>query len=124
MAQGLSRPQSEWLIFAKAFPKPKPIAPYLFLAGDIGKPDDHNFKDFMHYCNNNWTKTFYVFGNHDVWHKTKHLNGDIVECGVFKGSGIYTFLKLKRLFNPNSSKRVVGFDFFNTEELLKQSKKD
>ncbi len=60
-------------LFAKAFPKPKALAPYLFLAGDIGKPDDVNFKDFINYCNNNWIKTYYVFGNHDVWHKTKHF---------------------------------------------------
>jgi hypothetical protein len=48
----------------------------------------------------------------------KDVPGDIVECGVFKGSGLYTFLKLKRLFNPNSSKKIIGFDFFNTNELL------
>jgi hypothetical protein len=54
-----------------------------------------------------------------LYDKVKDVPGDIVECGVFKGSGLYTFLKLKRLMNPNSSKRVIGFDFFNTEELLK-----
>ncbi len=50
--------------------------------------------------------------------KVKHIPGDIVECGVFKGTGLYTFLKLNRIFNPNSSKKVIGFDFFNTEELI------
>ena len=44
--------------------------------------------------------------------------GDIIECGVFKGSGILTWLKLKKCLAPNSFKKVVGFDFFNTEELL------
>lgn len=53
-----------------------------------------------------------------LYNEVKDLPGDIVECGVFKGTGIYTFLKLKRIFNANSNKRVIGFDFFNTEELL------
>jgi hypothetical protein len=53
-----------------------------------------------------------------LYDKVKDIPGDIVECGVFKGSGYYTFLKLKRVMNPNSLKRVVGFDFFDTNELL------
>lgn len=45
--------------------------------------------------------------------------GDIIECGVFKGSGIVSWLKLKKILYPNSFKKVIGFDFFDTEELLK-----
>jgi|TARA_R100000808_G_C2154909_1_gene166401 hypothetical protein len=48
----------------------------------------------------------------------KHLPGDIVECGVFKGTGMFTFLKLKRFLCPNSGKKVVGFDFFDSEKLV------
>jgi hypothetical protein len=54
-----------------------------------------------------------------LYDKIKDIPGDIVECGVFKGSGTFTFLKLKNIFNPNSSKKVIGFDFFNTDELIK-----
>lgn len=54
-----------------------------------------------------------------LYDKIKDIPGDIVECGVFKGSGTFTFLKLKNMFNPNSSKKVIGFDFFNTNELIK-----
>lgn len=53
-----------------------------------------------------------------MYNTIKDVPGDIVECGVFKGTGLYTFLKLKRVLNPNSSKKVIGFDFFNTEVLL------
>jgi hypothetical protein len=53
-----------------------------------------------------------------LYNEVKDIPGDIVECGVFKGSGVYTFLKLKRILNPNTSKKVVGFDFFNTNDLL------
>ena len=44
---------------------------------------------------------------------TKHLHGDIVECGVFKGSGLLTWLKLLNIYEPHSIKKVVGFDFFD-----------
>lgn len=44
---------------------------------------------------------------------TKHLLGDIVECGVFKGSGLLTWLKILDMNEPNSIKKVIGFDFFN-----------
>jgi hypothetical protein len=53
-----------------------------------------------------------------LYNEVKDIPGDIVECGVFKGTGLYTFLKLKNIFNPNTSKKVIGFDFFNTEELI------
>jgi hypothetical protein len=57
-----------------------------------------------------------------LYESVKNVPGDIVECGVFKGTGLYTFLKLKRLFNPNGSKKVIGFDFFDTKELLSSIK--
>jgi hypothetical protein len=53
-----------------------------------------------------------------IYNEVKDIPGDIVECGVFKGTGLYTFLKLKNVFNPTTSKKVIGFDFFNTEELI------
>lgn len=53
-----------------------------------------------------------------LYEQIKDVPGDIVECGVFKGSGIYTFLKLKKLINPNSIKKIIGFDYFDTNQLL------
>lgn len=53
-----------------------------------------------------------------LYNLVKDVPGDIVECGVFKGSGLYTFLKIKKLLNPHSLKRVIGFDFFDTNQLL------
>ena len=50
--------------------------------------------------------------------KGRNIPGDIVECGVFKGTGLFTFLKLKRYLCPNSGKKVVGFDFFNSDKLV------
>ena len=49
-----------------------------------------------------------------LFDKVKNVPGDVLEFGVFKGTGLMTFLKLKRYFCPNSMKKVIGFDFFQT----------
>lgn len=43
----------------------------------------------------------------------KHLPGDIVECGVFKGSGMAVWLKLLDMETPHDIRKVIGFDFFD-----------
>jgi hypothetical protein len=53
-----------------------------------------------------------------IYNKVKNIPGDIVECGVFKGTGLYSFLKLKRVFNPNTHKKVIGFDYFDNDGLV------
>ena len=53
-----------------------------------------------------------------LFSQVKDLPGDVVECGVFKGTGLFTFLKLKRFLCPNSGKKVIGFDFFDSEKLV------
>jgi hypothetical protein len=53
-----------------------------------------------------------------LFKQTIDVPGDIVECGVFKGSGILTWLKLKKILSPNTFRKIIGFDFFNTKELL------
>lgn len=59
-----------------------------------------------------------------IYNYVKNIPGDIVECGVFKGTGLYTFLKLKNIFNPNSYKKVIGFDFFDTNNLISSINKE
>jgi Macrocin-O-methyltransferase (TylF) len=41
--------------------------------------------------------------------------GDVVECGVFKGTGLLYWLKLLAIFAPGSTKRVIGFDTFGSQ---------
>jgi hypothetical protein len=56
----------------------------------------------------------------DFFNKTKNIPGDIVEIGVFKGSGIASFSKFLEIYCPNSNKKVIGFDIFknNDQEIL------
>lgn len=46
--------------------KIKSYAPYLFLAGDIGRLNGV-YKDFIKYCSVNWLKTFVILGNHEYY---------------------------------------------------------
>ncbi len=47
---------------------------------------------------------------------TRDVPGDIVELGVFKGSGLFAWIKLNALCTVNS-KRVYGFDIFDEVKL-------
>lgn len=48
---------------------------------------------------------------------TKYVPGNIIELGVFKGSGILAWLKANELHSVNS-KNVYGFDIFNQVKLV------
>lgn len=61
------------LELTKSIPKIVPRAPYLFLAGDISRFNHQSFGEFLSYCNNNWEKTYYVFGNHDYWNTNSYI---------------------------------------------------
>jgi hypothetical protein len=54
----------------------------------------------------------------ELYLKVKDLAGDIIEFGVFKGSGVALFLNLKMMYEPNSLMKVIGFDFFNSDKLI------
>lgn len=56
---------------SNCYPILKPLAPYLFLAGDIAQIDKPNFKPFFDYISKNWNRVFYVLGNHEFYHKNK-----------------------------------------------------
>ncbi len=40
-----------------------------------------------------------------LFNSVKNIPGDIMEFGVFKGTGMMTFLKLKKYLVPNSGKK-------------------
>ena len=70
-----------------------------------------NFNDFMFSEDRNVFNKLY--SRIDFYNMVKDKNGDIVECGVFKGSGLLTWLKILDMNEPNSIKKVIGFDFFD-----------
>ncbi len=48
----------------------KPVAPVLALAGDIGRPDLPEYRNFMAYCSSNWERVFVIAGNHEFYNKS------------------------------------------------------
>lgn len=64
------------------------------------------FSEDRHIFNKLWARMYF-------YEMTKDLHGDIVECGVFKGSGLAVWLKLLDMYEPNSIKKVLGFDYFD-----------
>ena len=57
-----------------------------------------------------------ILARYELFRKIIDIPGDICECGVFKGSGLFTWVKLMRLFKPNNNFNVVGFDLFGSKE--------
>lgn len=84
-----------------------------------------NFNDFIFSTDRNVFNKLY--SRISFYEMTKHLHGDVVECGVFKGSGLLTWLKILAMNEPNSIKKVIGFDFFDpdfVEDLIDKTDKD
>ena len=48
---------------------------------------------------------------------TKNIPGDVMELGVFKGSGMFAWSKALEVTSINH-KKVLGFDIFDDEELV------
>lgn len=62
----------------------KPVAPYLALAGDIGRPDKRAYRDFLNYCSRNWNDVFIVAGNHELYNSRhsgnwRHMPAESIE---------------------------------------------
>ncbi len=49
----------------------------------------------------------------EFYNKIKRLPGEIIECGVFKGSSLSQFVKLRSLYGHSSSKKIIAFDTFS-----------
>ena len=48
----------------------------------------------------------------ELFSKIKNIPGEIIECGVFKGSSLSQFVKLRALYGHSSSKKIIAFDTF------------
>lgn len=92
-------------------------------------PSGDNYKNFNNFIFSDDTKLIgKMLHRFEHFLNVKDLPGDIVEMGVFKGSGVSSFLKFIEIYCPNSNKKVVGFDIFDVtdsnEILNKDSKLD
>lgn len=54
-----------------------------------------------------------TFAHYEVFKLVHELPGDVVECGVYKGSSLLTFARLVETFcTGDRTKKVLGFDSF------------
>jgi hypothetical protein len=85
-------------------------------------PDEDVYTSFNSFIFSNDIKLLgKLLHRFQFFQRVQHLPGDIVEIGVFKGSGIATFSKFIQIYCPNSNKKIVGFDIFdsdNKEDIL------
>ena len=85
-------------------------------------PSDQIYQHFNNFIFSNDIKLMgKLLHRFNFFNMTKDLPGDIIEIGVFKGSGIATFTKFIEIFCPHSNKKVIGFDIFdsdNKDEIL------
>jgi len=54
----------------------------------------------------------------ELYLNVKDIVGDILEFGVFKGASVALWSKLINMYEPNSITKVIGFDFFNPEQVV------
>ena len=54
-----------------------------------------------------------MLARYELFKLVTNMPGDIVEGGVLKGAGVLYWAKLIQIFNPNSRRKVVGFDTFD-----------
>lgn len=90
-----------------SWPKIPKLADVLVLAGDIGKIDTYGWKEFMGYCNETWSHTFYVLGNHEFYHHNKTYDKLLDEYKGWIGSNCPNIYLL-----DNSSYEVDGHVFY------------
>ncbi|HMS32656.1 MAG TPA: TylF/MycF/NovP-related O-methyltransferase [Ignavibacteria bacterium] len=51
-----------------------------------------------------------LIAHYELYKMSQNINGEIVECGVFKGASLVRFAMFRKLFK--SEKRIIGFDSF------------
>lgn len=66
------------------------------------------------YLTSSYKRTGRLLAHYELYKIIANLEGDIVECGVFKGASLMRFINFIQLFENNSSfkRKVYGFDIF------------
>jgi hypothetical protein len=77
------------------------------------------------YLNSKVSRLNKVLCQFELFKKTIILRGDIVECGVFKGSSLIRLLTFRDLLTKKIKKKVIGFDSFGKfpNQIIKEDKK-
>ena len=91
------------LEFYTNYPFIKPLAPTLFLAGDIGHYNKTQFKNFFDYCSPRWKTIVYVLGNHEFY-----IDGNTIDD---------KYNKYKKFFNNYNNIYLLNNSFVRIEDI-------
>lgn len=74
-----------------------------------------NFNKSFEYENNFYlscqnSRIAKILAHYELFKKIKNLDGDIIECGVFKGASLIRFASFRDIFNMKN--KIIGFDSF------------
>lgn len=53
-----------------------------------------------------------LIAHYELFKMSQNINGEIIECGVFKGASLVRFAMFRKLFQSEFEKRIIGFDSF------------
>ncbi len=53
-----------------------------------------------------------LIAHYELFKMSQDINGEIIECGVFKGASLVRFAMFRKLFQSEFEKRIIGFDSF------------
>lgn len=73
---------------------------------------EHKLETFPRYARRQQLKRFLAM--YEIYKMILPIKGSIIECGVFRGFGFMSWLKLSAILEPeNLTRRIYGFDTFN-----------
>jgi len=81
---------------------------------------EHKLETFPRYVRRQQLKRFLAM--YEIYKRILPVKGSIIECGVFRGFGFMTWVKLGAILEPeNLTRRVYGFDSFDGFPTLSES---
>lgn len=103
-------------MFATVVP---PSAPLLLLAGNIGKPSDHIYYNFIEYCSKNFSKIFVVPGFDELceddpnanYQKLRNYNKSHTQLKNIMGSHSNTFYLNNKICSLTDDYDIIGITF-------------
>src|SRR3989344_3143132 len=78
---------------------------------DFTKPFEHE-NDF--YLTSDPQRIAKLVAHYELFKMSDGIPGDIIECGVFKGSSFIRFATFREMMEKSRQKRMIGFDTFGT----------
>ena len=72
-------------------------------------PVSEKLSDFAKYVPREALSRFLV--KYEIFKRVLHVQGSVIECGVFNGAGLMTFAQISEMLEPlNHQRKIIGFD--------------